>query len=97
RTWLEAWRGFAVQENGLAADFQEDGCRLAHPWTCISPVIAGEQMSFSHMRRLDVPAGMPSSASLAALRERIRYIEQPLRHGLLPFGVAAIDDALPGS
>src|SRR5207253_4155326 len=57
---------------------------------------AGEQMSFSHVRRLDVPASMPSPASLAALRERIRHIEQPLRHGILPFGVAAIDDALPG-
>src|SRR5436190_11215134 len=53
-------------------------------------------MSFSHVRRLDVPAGMPSPASLAALRERIRHIEQPLRHGILPFGVAAIDRALPG-
>ena len=53
-------------------------------------------MSFSHVRRLDVPAGMPSPASLAALRERIRHIEQPLRHGILPFGVVAIDDALPG-
>jgi hypothetical protein len=39
---------------------------------------------------------MPRSANLAVLRDRIRQIEQPLRHGVLPFGVAAIDNALPG-
>jgi len=36
------------------------------------------------------------AASISALRERIRQIEQPARHGVLPFGVAAIDRALPG-
>jgi hypothetical protein len=35
-------------------------------------------------------------ADLAVLRDRIRQIEQPARHGVLPFGIAAIDDALPG-
>src|ERR1044071_4088336 len=35
-------------------------------------------------------------ASLAALRDRIRQIEAPARHGVLPFEVAAIDRALPG-
>jgi protein ImuA len=39
---------------------------------------------------------MPPAPSLSALRERIREIEQPARHGVLPFGVAAIDGALPG-
>jgi protein ImuA len=39
----------------------------------------------------------PASSSLTALRERIRHIEQPARHGVLPFGVAPIDCALPGS
>jgi protein ImuA len=34
--------------------------------------------------------------SLDALRERIRRIEAPTRRGVLPFGVAAIDRALPG-
>src|ERR1041384_5826698 len=34
-------------------------------------------------------------ASLAALRDRIRQIEAPARHGVLPFEVAAIDRALP--
>src|ERR1700676_3383390 len=38
----------------------------------------------------------PASSSLTALRERIRHIEQPARHGVLPFGLAAIDGALPG-
>src|SRR6202035_5023060 len=42
--------------------------------------------------------GMPcmANSSLLALRERIRHIEQPARHGVLPFGVAALDCALPG-
>ena len=53
-------------------------------------------MSFSHAIRPRLPAGMPRPASLAALRDRIRQIELPLRHGVLPFGVPAIDDALPG-
>src|ERR1700751_4673527 len=37
-------------------------------------------------------------ALLPELRERIRRIEQPTLaiHGVLPFGVAAIDRALPG-
>jgi protein ImuA len=39
---------------------------------------------------------MPRPASLAALREQIRHIEQPVRHGVLPFDIAAIDEALPG-
>jgi protein ImuA len=38
----------------------------------------------------------PRAVPLAALRDRIRQIEQPARRGALPFGVAAIDDALPG-
>ena len=37
-----------------------------------------------------------NSSSLLALRDQIRHIEQPARHGVLPFGVAALDDALPG-
>ena len=39
---------------------------------------------------------MSRAASLEVLRERIRQIERPARHGVLPFGVAAIDGALPG-
>src|SRR5256885_13073034 len=39
---------------------------------------------------------MSRPASLNALRDRIQRIEAPARHGILPFGVAAIDDALPG-
>jgi hypothetical protein len=39
---------------------------------------------------------MSRAVGLAALRERIRRIEQPARHGVLPFGVAAIDRLLPG-
>jgi protein ImuA len=53
-------------------------------------------MSLSHLREHDVPAEMPRSPGLAALRERIRHIEQPVRHGVLPFGIAAIDRVLPG-
>jgi len=53
-------------------------------------------MSFSHLKRPDFPAGTAHSADLAALRERIRHIEQPVGHGVLPFGIAAIDQALPG-
>ncbi len=37
-----------------------------------------------------------NSSSLLALRDQIRHIEQPARHGVLPFGVAALDGALPG-
>jgi protein ImuA len=36
------------------------------------------------------------SVSLDVLRERISRIEAPARHGVLPFGIAAIDDLLPG-
>src|SRR5947209_13880173 len=39
---------------------------------------------------------MSPAPGISALRERIRQIEQPARHGVLPFGVAAIDRALPG-
>ena len=41
---------------------------------------------------------MSSAAHLIDLQERIRRIERPnaTRHGVLPFGVAAIDDVLPG-
>jgi protein ImuA len=41
---------------------------------------------------------MSSPVSLALLQDRIRRIERPnaLRHGVLPFAVAAIDEALPG-
>jgi protein ImuA len=39
---------------------------------------------------------MSQTASLRALRDRIRHIEQPACHGVLPFGIAAIDEALPG-
>src|SRR5438094_8708965 len=37
-----------------------------------------------------------TNSSLIALRDRIRHIEQPARHGVLPFGIAALDGALPG-
>jgi len=37
-----------------------------------------------------------TNSSLTALRDRIRHIERPARHGALPFGVAALDGALPG-
>ncbi len=39
---------------------------------------------------------MSGAATISALRDRLRQIEQPARHGVLPFGVAAIDRALPG-
>src|SRR5215212_8405434 len=39
---------------------------------------------------------MSPAASLTALRDRIRQIEAPARHGVLPFGVGEIDRALPG-
>src|SRR5579863_4273144 len=39
---------------------------------------------------------MPRVANSLALRDRIRHIERPARHGVLPFGVAAFDCALPG-
>jgi protein ImuA len=54
-------------------------------------------MSFSNLMRHGFPGGMSPPASLAALRDRIRQIEAPARHGMLPFGLAAIDRALPGS
>jgi protein ImuA len=38
---------------------------------------------------------MSRTASLAALRARIRQLEGPARHGVLPFGVVEIDAALP--
>lgn len=38
---------------------------------------------------------MSRVATISALRDRIREIEGPARHGVLPFGVAAIDRALP--
>src|SRR5438477_9043958 len=52
-------------------------------------------MSFSQVMRHDFPEEVPRRGLLAALRERIRHIEQPASHGVLPFGVAAIDRALP--
>ncbi len=39
---------------------------------------------------------MAPAANLETLRGRIRQIEAPARHGVLPFDVAAIDRALPG-
>jgi protein ImuA len=39
---------------------------------------------------------MSQAVNLAALYDRIRRIERPARHGVLPFDVAAIDQALPG-
>ncbi len=39
---------------------------------------------------------MSGTASISALRERIRQLEGAARHGVLPFDVAAIDGALPG-
>ena len=39
---------------------------------------------------------MSQAVSLTALREQIGQIERPARHGVLPFGIAAIDRALPG-
>ena len=39
---------------------------------------------------------MSSAASISTLRDRIRQIERPARHGVSPFGVAVIDGALPG-
>ena len=53
-------------------------------------------MSFSQVMRDDFPEEMTRPGPLAALRERIRHIEQPRSHGVLPFGVTAIDRALPG-
>ena len=53
-------------------------------------------MSFSQVMRHDFPEEVPRPGRLAALRERIRHIEQPASHGVLPFGVDAIDRALPG-
>src|SRR5258707_9486858 len=48
------------------------------------------------MRSQGVSESMSRAASLEVLRERIRRIETPARHGVLPFGTAAIDRALPG-
>jgi len=53
-------------------------------------------MSFSQVMRHDFSEEMPRPGPLATLRERIRQIEQPRSHGVLPFGIAAIDRALPG-
>src|SRR5437764_13509547 len=53
-------------------------------------------MSFSQVMRHDFPEEVPRPGPLAALRDRIRHIEQPASHGVLPFGVAATDRALPG-
>ncbi len=39
---------------------------------------------------------MSGAADIEALRNRIRQIERPARHGVLPFGIVAIDAALPG-
>src|SRR5260370_23562916 len=39
---------------------------------------------------------MSRPATISALRDHIRQIEAPARRGVLPFGVAAIDRALPG-
>src|SRR6185503_3729523 len=41
---------------------------------------------------------MPPLLTLDALRDQVRHIENPqmTRHGVLPFGVEAIDRALPG-
>jgi protein ImuA len=39
---------------------------------------------------------MSPAAKLTALRDHIRRLEQPARHGVLPFGAAPIDAALPG-
>ena len=41
-------------------------------------------------------SGPVHSTSINSLRERIRRIEAPRSHGVLPFGIAAIDRALPG-
>src|SRR5205085_5745326 len=38
---------------------------------------------------------MSPPASLTSLRDRVRQIEAPARHGVLPFDVPAIDRALP--
>ena len=42
------------------------------------------------------PPAASTDVRLDALRERIRQIETPARHGVSPFGVAALDRALPG-
>src|SRR5712691_12809404 len=39
---------------------------------------------------------MSRPATISALRDHIRQIEAPARHGVLPFGAVAIDHALPG-
>jgi protein ImuA len=38
----------------------------------------------------------PATPSLAALRERLRAVQPPARHGVLPFGDARVDDCLAG-
>src|SRR5437764_14507839 len=68
----------------------------AHPRTCIFPANAGERMSFSHPMPCGSSGGVSPPSSLTALRDRIRKIEAPARHGVLPFDVPAIDRALPG-
>src|SRR5436305_9042376 len=39
---------------------------------------------------------MTPAADMERLRDRIRRIEATARHGVLPFGLAAIDRVLPG-
>src|SRR5260221_11452717 len=93
---LRAGSGWASDSPQKPPKRRALGIPAAHAQTCISPGIAGEQMSFSHAMRPGFPAGVPRPADLAVLRDRIQQIEQPVRHGVLPFGVAAIDQALPG-
>src|SRR5205823_5779244 len=84
---------FLVISHPLPADRHITSSSAHLKITCY---IAGEQMSFSHATGHDFPTEMPRPANLAALRQRIRHIERPVSHGVLPFGVAAIDRALPG-
>ena len=53
-------------------------------------------MSFPHLKHLGFPVGMAPATDLETLRDRVRQIEAPTRHGVLTFDVAAIDRALPG-
>ncbi|HEX3861203.1 MAG TPA: damage-inducible protein [Stellaceae bacterium] len=41
-------------------------------------------------------SSMSPATSLSALRERIRQIERPAGHRVLPFGIKAVDQVLPG-
>src|SRR4051812_23375327 len=59
------------------------------------PANAGERMSFSHPMPCGSSGGVSPPSSLTALRDRIRKIEAPARHGVLPFNVPSIDRALP--